>query len=310
MKALRVENGTPECVNIPEPDSDGVRVRVASSSICGSDVHMLALGWLNGMVPGHEFAGVTEDGTLVAVEPMLACGRCASCRQGYDHHCDSTRYVGSTVPGGMAEYVNMPERALAPMPSGMPAGIACLVEPLAVAAHSVDRVRLRPTERVLVIGGGSIGLMTVAALRARGARCDIAARYEHQRAAAERLGARAIAQDGYDVVIDAVGNSDSLAEAVERLRPMGRIGVSGTFWDEVRVNMALCLKEAELVPALGYVCGPRPGRTFDEAGRVLSERPEIAEALITHRFPLEAAGEAFAVAADRAAGAVKVVFEP
>ena len=310
MKALRVENDTPQLVDMPEPDGDGIRVQVLSASICGSDVHMLRLGWLNGMVPGHEFAGLTPDGQLVAVEPMLSCGRCASCMQGYGQHCDSVQHVGATVSGGMAEYVQLPERVLAPMPSGLSADIACLVEPLAVAAHSVDRVRLQAGERVLVIGAGSIGLMTVAVLTARGARCDVSARHDHQRVAAERLGASVQVQDGYDVVIDAVGNSESLAEAVKRLRPMGRIGISGTFWDTVSLDMAACLKEAEIIPALGYVCGARPNRTFDAVAQTLARNPAIAEAVITHRFPLEAGAEAFAVAADRAAGALKVVFEP
>ncbi len=309
MKALRVENHVPQLVDIPPPDGEGVLVQVVSSSICGSDVHMLPMGWLDGMIPGHEFAGLTPDGTLVAVEPMLACGRCPSCMQGYSHHCDTVQYVGSTTAGGMAEYVRMPEHTLAPMPSGLPANTACLVEPLAVGIHGVDRLQLQPDERALVIGGGTIGLMTVAALSARGARCDVSARYEHQKTAAERLGGRATVGDGYDIVIDAVGNTESLAEAVERLRPMGRIGMVGTFWGEVSMTMSICMKEAQLIPALGYTCGPRAQRTFTEAGRMLAQNPDIAAALITHHFPLDAGAEAFAVAADRASGAVKVAFD-
>ena len=305
MKALRVENDTPQLVDMPEPDGDGVRVRVLSASICGSDVHMLRLGWLNGMVPGHEFAGLTPDGQLVAVEPMLSCGRCASCMQGYDQHCDSVQHVGATVSGGMAEYVQLPERR-----AGADAQWPVRRHRLLGGAFSGRRAQRGP--------GPAASWRARAGDRRRQHRADDRGRPDRARRAlrrqrpprppargGERLGASVRVQDGYDVVIDAVGNSESLAEAVKRLRPMGRIGISGTFWDAVSLDMAACLKEAEIIPALGYVCGARPNRTFDAVAQTLARNPAIAEAVITHRFPLEAGAEAFAVAADRAAGALR-----
>ncbi len=310
MKAIRVENGQVQQVEASPPDQAGVMVRVSSASICGSDLHMLQMGFLEGRVPGHEFAGITPDGTRVAVEPLISCGHCRYCEQGYSAHCDSEiQLYGVGMDGGMAELVNVPARCLVPLPSGLSVTDACLVEPLAVALHGLDRARVREGDRVLVIGGGSIGLATAAALQSRGIAFDLQARHPHQSDAAQTLGADPEVSDGYDVVLDAVGSSQSLAEAASRIRPLGRIGMLGTFWEATAAPLELCMKEAELLPAAMYRCHS-PNRTFDEAGRALADHTHIARTLVSHRFPLEAAPQAFEIAANRQAGAIKIVFEP
>jgi threonine dehydrogenase-like Zn-dependent dehydrogenase len=210
--------------------------------------------------------------------------------------------------GGMAEYAVVPERNLVPLPTGLDISAGSLVEPLAVAVHGLDRVRVRESDRVLVIGAGPIGLASAAALQARGIPYAISARHEHQRQVAEQLGAGFDTDGSFDVVIDAVGTSHSLDESVHKLKPMGRIGMVGSFWDPTTLNPAFCMKEIELIASATYVC-KAPDRNFEEAGRMLAERPELPELLVTHRFPLDAVDEAFAAAADRAAGAIKVVFD-
>ncbi len=309
MKAIRIVDGKPGLVNAPAPAGEGVLVDIVASSICGSDLHMLDLGLLDQRIPGHEFAGFTPDGTAVAVEPTLGCGSCAACGEGYNSHCvKGFQLLGLVADGGMAEQIRVPAANLVPLPTGLDVRLASLVEPLAVALHGLDRARVREGERVLVIGGGPVGLAVVAGLAGRGLACDISVRYEHQRAAAVSLGAAPGATDGYDVVIDAVGTEGSLREAVQRLRPMGRIGLVGSFWEPTALDGLFCLKEIELLPSNTYVC-KSPHRNFEEAGRLLDARPSIADALVTHRFPLDAVSEAFATARDRSAGAIKVVFD-
>jgi threonine dehydrogenase-like Zn-dependent dehydrogenase len=309
MKAIRVDGNKPALVNLNEPAGDGIRVRIAAAGICGSDLHLIDLGLAEGRILGHEFAGVTPDGTAVAVEPLLGCGRCASCVDGYTAHCASQpALLGVGLDGGMAEVVRVPAGNLVPLPSGLPVQVACLVEPLAVAVHGIAQARVTPNDRVLVIGAGAIGLAVAAVLGGRGQGCDIIARHRHQEEAADLLGARCTAGDGYDVVIDAVGSSESLADAAHRVRSRGRIGMVGTFWQPTTVPGALCMKEIELIGAMTYKCRP-PERSFEEAGRLLVANPAIAEVLITHRFPLDAVDEAFHAARDRAAGAIKVCFD-
>jgi len=309
MKAIKADSGAAQLVDIPEPQGAGVKIKVVASSICGSDLHMLRLGFFGDAVIGHEFSGLTPDGTAVAIEPTIGCGHCVQCGEGYNGHCEAGLHLmGLMSDGGMAEYVMAPARNLVTLPTGLDVRAAALVEPLAVAVHGLDRARVREGERVLVIGAGPIGLAAVVALSGRGIDCDIIARHDHQRVVAAQMGASLAFSDGYDVVIDAVGSADSLADAVQRLRPMGRIGLLGTFWEDTPLNAAFCMREIEVIASTGYRC-QSPRRSFEEAGQLMAANPSIADALITHRFPLEGVAEAFATAADRSAGAIKVTFD-
>lgn len=296
-------------VTVDPPTGEGVLVKVASSSICGSDLHLIEMGVVEGRIIGHEFAGTTPNGTAVAIDPTLGCGLCHSCVDGERLDCETGRsLMGVRTDGGMAEQVIVDPAMLVPLPSGLDVGIAALVEPLAVAAHVVRRVAAVQGERVAVIGGGPIGLAVTAILRDRGIEPVLFARYDHQKAAGEALGARLGGDEGFDVVVDAVGTTASIAEGVERLRSRGRIGLVGYLWQPAMLDMAVCSKEVSIVPASGY-SGVAPDRDLDLAARVLAERPDIADAMVTHRFPLDGAVEGFAAAADRASGAIKVLFE-
>lgn len=314
MRAVRVENGKPVVVAVDAPRGDGVLVNVVSSSICGSDLHLIGMGAVEGRIIGHEFAGVTADGTAVAIDPTVACGTCGYCVEGERRNCESDvrSFMGVRADGGMAEQVLVDPTMLVVLPSGLDVAIAALVEPLAVGAHVVRRVGVAADERVAVIGAGPIGLAATAILRQHGVRPVLFARHDHQRVAGQLLGALVAGEDrtedGFDVIIDAAGTTQSIAEGVERLKPRGRIGLAGTLWESASIDIGLCSKEVSIVPAAGY-SGVAPNRDFDLAARVLAERPDIADALVTHRFPLDGAAEGFAAAANRAGGAIKVLFE-
>ena len=309
MKAVRIENKAPQLVELPKPSGSAVRVKVATASICGSDLHMIERGWAEQRVLGHEFAGTTYDGTAVAVEPVKGCNTCHYCDIGYPSQCSNGfQLLGVTLDGGMAEYVEVPEQSLVALPTGLDLQTACLVEPLAVALHGLNRVGVQTSDRVLVIGAGPVGLMTAAALQARGIACDLSARHPHQQRAAESLGASLDIGEGYDVVFDAVGSGASLKQACQLARPLGHIGMVGSFWEPVDFAMEFTVKELRISAAMMYQC-KHDAREFVEAGNILARSPHIAPALVSHRFPLEGAVEAFATANDRAAGAIKVVFD-
>ena len=218
--------------------------------------------------------------------------------------------MGVGRDGGMAEECVVPATAIVPLPSGVPPTDGCLVEPIAVAVHGLRRARLGPGERVAVVGGGSIGQTALVAAQAVvGPDVDLEARHDRQRDAAARLGAGAVTGT-YDVVVEAAGTDSALARAVELCRPGGRVVLLGTYWDAgVTLPSPVGLNEIDLVPAMMY---SRAGasRDIDVAAAVLAARPEVAGIVITHRFPLDAAAEAFATAQDREAGAIKVVLEP
>jgi threonine dehydrogenase-like Zn-dependent dehydrogenase len=313
MRAVRCIEGQARVVDVPRPTSDGadaVVVRVASAGICGSDLHLLPMG-LPGTF-GHELAGVLPDGRAVAVEPLAPCGKCGACVSGEYQRCvlGPAIVFGVGRDGGMAEECLVPTSALAPLPGGVAVSDGCLVEPLAVAVHGVRRGDVRGGDRVAVIGGGTIGQTALVAAQAAGATVDLVARHDRQREAATRLGAGE-PTDGYDVVIEAAGTASALADAVRRCRPGGRVVLLASYWDGTveLPGLEVTMKEVTLVPAVMYG-RVGPSRDIDVAAALLAARPELPGTIITHRFPLDAATEAFAVASDRAAGAIKVVLEP
>lgn len=297
----------------PPHASDPVVVHVRSCGICASDLHLAA--WNLPVTLGHEFAGVLDDGTAVAVQPNAWCGECDRCRAGATQLCrvGASRLHGVSVDGGLADEVVVDRRSLVPLAAGVDPAIGALVEPLAVGVHAAGRVGVEPGERVLVIGGGSIGLTTVAALGAHGLGVDLVARHPQQRAAGELLGAGSSLAPEYGAVIDAAGTQSSLDEAIARVRPGGAVVVVATYWGPVTIDATLLTKEARLVPSAmyghtGHVHGG-PSE-FATAASLLAARPEVVDALVHHRFGLDDAPEAFRVAADRAQGAVKVLLEP
>jgi threonine dehydrogenase-like Zn-dependent dehydrogenase len=293
-----------------EPDDDRVRVRVRAAGICGSDLHLIEWGPMP-VTLGHEFAGLLDDGTPVAVQPQTPCLACDRCLAGDEHLCRTLldRTHGVSIDGGLADEVLVDRRAVVSLPPGVGIDDANLVEPIAVAVHGLNQAAVEAGQRVLVIGAGSIGLCVVAAAGHLGAAADLVARHPHQVAAGERLGARTTVADEYDVVIDAAGSQAGLDQAFERVRPGGTVLELATFWSPVQVGLAMTTKEVHFVASAGY---GRHGdeREFDLAADLLAHVPELPAALITHRFGLDDAAEAFRVAGDRSSGAIKVHIAP
>jgi threonine dehydrogenase-like Zn-dependent dehydrogenase len=313
MRAVRVIDGVVGVSDVVAPEGPGVRVRVQSAGICGSDLHLIEPSNLDPVTVtlGHEIAGVTDDDTPVAIEPLAPCGYCEMCRQGQYNLCaDSSAMIfGIGLDGGMADEIRVPSRSLVPLPSGLEPRDAALVEPLAVVVHSLRRSGLRPHQRVAVVGGGTIGLCAVAAARARGCEVALVARHDAQRAAGERLGASE-ANGEYDLVIEAAGTESALAAAVDLAKPSADVSIPGIYWGPVAApGLAMCFKQVSLCPTTLYG-RHAAGRDIDAAAALMATTPELAPTIITHRFPLDAAPEAFATAGSRSLGAIKVVLEP
>jgi threonine dehydrogenase-like Zn-dependent dehydrogenase len=318
----------------PEPGPGEARVRMLACGICGSDLHFHHAGlFADGHVPGHEMLGEVDAltdaatgiavGETVAIEPLLACGSCPSCRAGRPGICPELQIYGIHRPGGLAEFVCVPERCLYRVPSRLPTEIAAMAEPMAVAWHGVAQSGLASGERVLVLGAGSIGLLCVLAARDQGAgEVWISARHPHQAELARSLGAtRVLGEDEaspkalprttldapVDRVIETVGGSaDLLRSAAAAGRPGGAISVLGLFLGDAHVpGMPMLLKEATLVWSNCYQrAGAQPD--FARAIALLDEERSRVAALTTHQVALDEVERGFALAADRAAGAVKV----
>ncbi len=309
MRAVRVTSKGPAVVEVDEPTGDGLLVEVTSSSICGTDLSFLGLGPLD-FTFGHEFAGFV-DGIPYAIEPTLYCGVCAQCQAGFTQRCSGEHSnLGIFTDGGLADRIRVPQQNLVALPAGLDVRDACLIEPAAVAWHGVQVARLQPGERAAVVGGGSIGLLAAAALRFLGFGVDVDARHSHQRAAAERLGAGSVS-GSYDVVIEAAGSDSGVARCAELAGPGARVILLGVYPQAVPVPGTLSLvRELSWTFAMAYGRDADGVREVDRVAAMLAADPDIAETLITHRFPLDDAAEAIRVASDRASGAIKVALHP
>lgn len=311
MRAIRGHEGAPVLVEIAEPPGHaGEVITMRAAGICASDLGYLASGTTR--VLGHELAGVRADGTPVMVEGMFGCGECDYCREGRNNLCamSTQRALGILQDGGMVEQYQVPSHKLIPLPRGLDVGSASLAEPASVSWHGARMGGAGPGKRVVVIGGGSVGQLAAAAATAQGAEhVALVARHPHQHAARERLGFAEPDGDLYDVVIEAAGSASALQQAVDLVRPGGKIAVLGVHYGGLDVPYTSMLrKEVTLVASLGY-SSFEGRREMQQAAEMLAARPEIADTLITHRFPMEDAAEAFRVAGDRTVGGIKVVLD-
>lgn len=312
MRAVKHTDNGIEVVDVRRPDTDDghVRVRVRSAGICGSDLHMFTWGPMP-VTLGHEIAGHLDDGTPVAVWPLVPCGECDRCAAGEVTQCRSAipHSYGIGRDGGMADEIVVEESCVVPLPAGVDVVDASLVEPIACSLHALRRAGLRGDQRVAVVGAGAIGLGAAAVARATGCAVDVLARHDAQRQAAERIGAGTEPEGEYDVVVDAAGTDSALGVCFKLLRPGGTVALVASYWEPVQFPQFFSMKEPVVVGSNMHG-HDETGRDMDAAAIVLADSPEVATAMITHRFPLDRAADAFTVAADRASGAIKVLLEP
>lgn len=311
MKAVRAREGGVAVVEVEEPPGSGELLEMKATSVCASDLSYIAYGF--DKILGHELAGLREDGTAVVVEALYRCTDCEQCRRGAYNLCATMpqRALGVSLDGGMAGHFRAPPEHLVPLPPGLDVRDACLVEPASVSWHALRLAEVGPGKRVVVVGAGALGLLAVAGARRLGADVvALEARHPHQREAGERLGARDGTDGGYDVVVEAAGTPESLTRSIELVAPRGTVVVLGVHLGKVELDWRpLFHREARVIPSLGY-CRNDDGREMEHAAAMLADDPEIARTLVTHRFPIDDAAEAFRVAGDRSSGAIRVVIEP
>ena len=310
MRAVRTGEQGIVVETAPDPSDSEFTVRVTSAGICGSDLVKVNRG-SSPITLGHEFGGFAPDGTLVAVQPTVPCWSCEYCARGDDQLCPRGRQQlhGATRDGGLADRVVVDPTSLVPLAAGVDPTTVGLVEPIAVAIHAVNRTEALPGHRVLVIGGGTIGLLCAAVLRERNVDVDVAARYPHQKRVAEALGAGVQPSGEYERVIEAAGTPSSFEQAFEAVRPGGRITLVALPAEPLPLPRSAVLNEVSIVPSLTY--GHHDGvREFASAAAFLGAHPHLAGLLVTHRFDLADAAEAFRVAADHSSGAIKVLLLP
>ena len=266
---------------LPVPGPHDVLLRVSHCGVCGSDLHIVMEGWGRpDSIGGHEYSGriaalgsaVTnwELGAAVVGGPVAGCGHCEYCTTHRPSLCASHGTPGvSEFQGAFAEYVRVHESQLRRVPSGLSLREAALAEPLAVALHGVTLSQIAAGRRALVTGAGPIGMLTLAALRAKGIDdVTVSEPSATRRAAAVRVGAaQVVAPDelprprmpfefvapGFDAVFECSGNAAAVESGLRQLKRGGTLILVGTGMAKARLDTnRMILGELRVIGSYNY----------------------------------------------------------
>lgn len=321
---------------IPHATETTAVIKVMSSGVCGSDLHWYAVRpYPEPTVLGHEVSGeIVEigaglgdfregDRVCVDLTRHYACGNCPSCRGGAYFHCPNK--VRVPWGGGFAEYMAVKGLGIHPLPESLTHDQGAMVEPVAVGVHACRYGDIKPGEVVLVLGGGTIGLLSLAVAKVFGAkRTYIVAKYDVQERMAEAMGADGVIRLGtgdllrqvdeisggkpIDTVIETVGGSaPTIDQAVSVVKPEGKVVVTGVFPNPVPINLEGALeKEVKIIFSVCY-SAENGKHDYEVASDLIASGKVNPTQLITHRFPLNQTPEAFETALDKTTGSVKAI---
>lgn len=317
-----------------------VLVKVMAVGVCGSDVHFYEHGRIGSRtvkfphVLGHECAGVVvsvgegvtrwKPGDRVAVEPGIACFRCEFCKAGKYNLCPEVKFLSAPpTDGAFREYLVHPEHLLFAIPDHLSFETASLAEPLSVGLHAAERADVRPGSTVLITGLGPIGLTTLIAVKARGAKTVIASDIEPFRLElARKLGAthvvnplehsladtveRAAPGRGVDIAMDTSGQPAVIDAAIPLIRRGGKmLSIGFPSSEKVPINVTgMIMKEID------YLTSYRFTNAFPLAIELLASGRFRTDALLTDRYPLEQTQEALERARMNKQSSMKVVVHP
>jgi L-iditol 2-dehydrogenase len=328
MKAAILEQqGSMSYQDVPTPtlQPGHVLLDVRAASICGSDIKRYITGHrMYPLILGHEVAGViaavgdgvSEDltGKHAAVIPLVPCFECEQCQRGYYSACHSYSFIGSRQSGGFAEYLELPERNVLIVPPTLPFEHVALIEPSTVARHMLALGDFEAGQTAVVLGAGSIGLMTVQWLRILGAELIVATDVsEANLATARELGAhvtlnpaqddveaevKRLTGDGVDIALEAAGVPQTLEHAILLTRPRGAVICGGNQPLDKSLSMEwiekLMRKELRLIGCFMSYSAPFPGHEWTDTIDALLSGDLDMDTMISHRFPLSQAPDVFA----------------
>lgn len=338
MQALRKTRAAAglELVEVPKPQAaspDTALVRVLATGICGSDLHVddwtPSYAFITDSLPvtlGHEFVGVAEDGPLagrrVVVRPSVTCGVCSACTAGQHDACERRTGIGMTRDGAFAPWVRVPLRNCVPVPEGLSDELAALAEPLSISMQALRVAGVVRGRRVLVMGPGTIGQgIAVLARRAGAAQVVVSGFDDGARLAVlRRMGFEALVDvsqqplvdatrphtqgEPFDIVFEATGVPETIAEALPLLRRNGIVVVTGIHARPLTLDLTLLVRHQQ---QLRGSFRP-PESDWPEALALMGELGAEMAPMVSHVLPLSQALEGFALAHGKQAS--KVLLRP
>ncbi|MCW6506717.1 zinc-binding alcohol dehydrogenase family protein [Lichenifustis flavocetrariae] len=309
-----------------------VLVRIRRVGICGTDLHIFSgnqpyLAYPR--VMGHELAGVIEEvpdgsalriGDTACIIPYLSCGHCVACRHGKTNCCTTLQVLGVHRDGGMTGYLSLPEHAILPVP-GLSLDEAAMVEFLAIGAHAVRRSNLGGDERILIVGGGPIGMAVALFAGLKGGRVTVLdSRADRLDFCSAHLGVSSVVQTGtddaaqlsrltdgdmFDVVFDATGSPAAME------RGFGFVAHGGTYVLVSIVSSQISFSDPEFHKRETTLLGSRNAtrEDFETVVAALGAGRIPTKALNTHRLTLDQLPSEFAKLIGPGAGVVKALVE-
>ena len=320
MKAVVIKGpGNLEIVEkpVPTPGAGEVLVKIKYCGICGSDLHAFETGFLDPEITiGHEFSGIIEEvgdncpgwsaGDPVTGNNIIGCGSCSSCMSSRDNLCREVRRLGITDHGTMAEYALFPAKDLVKISKQAPLEQLALTEPLSVALHAANRANTGNSDRVLIIGAGTIGLILLSLLKLKGIENVIVFETNPDRhTTALQMGASAVLDPGQknldrdiasltenkgtNLVFECAGLPETIQEACSRAAAGGKAVILSICYQPAEISfLSLVTQEIDIITAFG-----KTGKEFKEAAEMIAEGLIDLSPLITGIIPLEKVADAF-----------------
>ena len=330
---------------LPPLKEGWVRIRVEEAGICGSDLHVLKLGYqrspgdVEGQILGHENAGVVVEvgkkvnkikgGERVGIRPWITCEKCSYCQSGLFVHCPEAGITGYDYPGGFAQFIDAPEAIVFKLPDSVSFSEATQIDGAACAVHALAVGNFKPGGTEVVIGDGAIGLLSMqTALLSAPKNLIMVGKHEKNLTLASKLGATTTINltkvnplevvkeitkgKGADAVIEAVGReSNSVEDAIQMVAPSGKVIVMGVFTEPRPISLKDVLyKSVEIIGSLVY--GYWGGKSeFQIALDLIKDKKIKVEPLVTHKLELERIKEALHIFTNKnETGAIKVILLP
>ncbi len=299
---LRVEDRA-----IPEIKDNEILIKVAFCGICGSDIHIIKgrIPWASPLILGHEYSGEIvnlgkkvkglKQGDRVTVAPGIICRKCFFCRRGLEHLC-ANRHL---MDGGFAEFVSVPSELVYPLPSNVSYEVGSLAEPLGCCLHAVESASITPASKVLITGGGPIGLMLLKCVKYAGSSLTILSEpHKLRRSLAKNFEADVVVNPtnedlsqtvehitcgvGVDVCIEATGLPQPIKDCINSARRGGTIVLMGVASQFTEVSIRPYeIYQKEITLRGSFMRGFAFSRAIDLLP-MLDLNP-----LLTHYFPLE-----------------------
>ena len=324
-----------EQIEVPKLEKNMVLLKIKCCGICSSDIERV---FVNGTyhfptVPGHEFSGqivaVENDndkdllGKSACVFPLLPCMKCDACQKEEYAQCRSYNYFGSRCDGAFSEYLAVPKWNLV-LFDNLPYDIASLCEPSAVALHAIRRVNIKPNDKVLVIGAGTIGIIASIILKQLGADVYVSARKPKTIKMLQELNlkildgndlAKSIEEAqilGFNYVFEAVGSNKSIAEAIESCDNFGTVILIGNPKDDLAIPKKTYWKVLRKQLTLTGTWNSNYNNNINDWKDVLKflkESQEKLQKVITQKYSLNDYQKAFEDLKDKNTFTIKVTFE-